>query len=118
MKRISQFIITIFLVAGSAVAQTAQSTQSSRVEDLYRRLWCGGLLHVETPAEKEVAARRDSRRREYEFLLKIESFAKSWSTLAREYNGKGTFNVKTAKEVSKAFHNLEKTEGWPKNDRR
>lgn len=106
------------MLAGSAVAQTVQSNQSSRREDLYRQLWCGGLLHVEAPAEKEIAALQDSRRREYEFLLKLERFTKSWSALAREYNGKGTFNMKTAKEVSKAFHDLEKTEGWPKTNQR
>src|ERR1700681_2784188 len=110
MRRISQFIIAISVLAGSAVAQTAQSNQSSRREDLYRQLWCSGLLHAETQAEEEIAERREARRREYEFLQKIKSFTKSWSALAREFNGRGTFNVKTAKEVSKAFHDLEKTE--------
>ena len=117
MRRISQFIIAISVLAGSAVAQTAQSNQSSRREDLYRQLWYSGLTHVETQEENEIAERSDARRREYEFIRKIAGFTKSWSALAREYNHKGTFNVKTAKEVSKAFHDLEKTEGWPKTNR-
>ena len=105
------------MVASGVVAQTPQTQQSSRQEDLYRQLWFSGLLHAESAAEKEVAERRDGRRREYEFLRKIAGFTKSWSALAREYNRKGTFNVKTANEVSKAFHDLEKTEGWPKTNR-
>ena len=50
--------------------------------------------------------------------MKTEKFIASWSGLAREYNEKGTFNVKKAKQVSKAFHDLEKSEGWPKADHR
>jgi hypothetical protein len=41
-------------------------------------------------------------------------FIASWTALVCEYNKKGTFNVKKAKEVSKAFHDLEKSGGWPK----
>lgn len=117
MRRISQLIFAICLLAGSAIAQTAHPTQSSRQDDLYWELWWRGLVHAETAAEKEVAESRDARNREYEFLQKLKCFTKSWSELAREFNGKGTFNMKTAKEVSKAFHDLEKTEGWPKTNR-
>jgi hypothetical protein len=66
---------------------------------MYRQLWCSGLLHVATPAEKEITERRDARSREYQFLLKMAGFTKSWSALAREYNGKGTFNLKTVVAV-------------------
>jgi hypothetical protein len=50
--------------------------------------------------------------------MKTEKFIDAWTALAREYNDKGTFNVKKAKQVSKAFHDLEKSEGWPKTDHR
>jgi hypothetical protein len=46
--------------------------------------------------------------------LKERRLVEAWSALAREYKDKGTFNLKKAKQVSKAFHDLEKTEGWPK----
>lgn len=68
-------------------------------------------LPYRTYTESEVAA--TPRQKERLFLSKIEKFIASWSALAHEYNEKGTFNVKKAKEVSKAFHDLEKTEGWP-----
>jgi hypothetical protein len=45
--------------------------------------------------------------------MKTEKFIDSWTALAHEYNEKRTFNVKKAKQVSKAFYDLEKSEGWP-----
>ena len=51
-------------------------------------------------------------------MLKADKFVQAWSVLTREYKERGSFNVKKAKEVSKAFHDLEKSEGWPKADLR
>jgi hypothetical protein len=61
---------------------------------------------------------KEAKYKEHEFRSKTQAFVDLWSALAREYSEKGTFNMKIAKEVSKAFHALEKTEGWPKVDRR
>jgi len=51
-------------------------------------------------------------------LLKTDKFVQAWKVLTHEYNQKGGFNVKKAKQVSKAFHDLEESEGWPKADSR
>ena len=48
-----------------------------------------------------------------EFYSKAKRFVELWQALAAELNGKKTFNAKLAKEVSKAFHELEKSDGWP-----
>jgi len=97
MRRISRVIFAICLLAGSAVAQTAQSSQSSRSEDLYRQLWCSGLLHAEALAQKELAERRDARRREYEFLVKMEGFTKSWSALCPRIQPQGNLQLEDRK---------------------
>ena len=65
-----------------------------------------------------VDKRKEANYKENEFRSRTQAFVDLWSALAREYSEKGTFNMKLAKEVSKAFHALEKTEGWPKVDRR
>ena len=118
MRCIFQFVIMIFIVAGGAAAQSRYENPRPSTQEMYQRLFESGMMRVETPEEKQIAARRESERKELQLLLKVERFMKSWSALAREYNGRGTFNVKRAREVSKAFHDLEKTEGWPKADRR
>jgi len=56
--------------------------------------------------------------KERQFLLKADKFIRAWSALVHEYNQKGSFNMKEVKQVSKAFPDLEKSEGWPKADLR
>jgi hypothetical protein len=48
-----------------------------------------------------------------EFYFKAKHFVQLWQALAAELNEKNTFNAKLAKQVSKAFHDLEKSDGWP-----
>jgi hypothetical protein len=73
---------------------------------------------IPTEAERQLAQHKAAQQKEHQFWMKTEKFIDSWTALAREYNDKGTFNVKRAKQVSKAFHDLEKSEGWPKTDHR
>ena len=73
---------------------------------------------IPADAEQQLAQHREAQQKERQFWMKTEKFIDSWTAMAREYNDKGTFNVKQAKEVSKAFHDLEKCEGWPKVDHR
>jgi hypothetical protein len=69
-----------------------------------------------SPRNVESAQRMEERHDERQFLLKADKFIQAWMALAHEYNQKGGFNVKKAKEASKAFHDLEKSEGWLKAD--
>lgn len=48
-----------------------------------------------------------------EFYSKARHFVDLWQALAAELNDRRTFNVKLAKQVSKAFHDMEKSDGWP-----
>ena len=48
-----------------------------------------------------------------EFYAKASQFVELWQAFARELNDKKTFNAKLAKQVAKAFHDMEKSEGWP-----
>ena len=66
--------------------------------------------------QTDMAKRMEARGKEREFLLMADKFIQAWRVLVHEYNQKGGFNVKKAKQVSKAFHDLERSEGWPKAD--
>ena len=54
---------------------------------------------------------------EQQFVAKMNRFITLWKALADEYNTKSAFNLKLAGEVTKAFHELENGEGWPKHRR-
>lgn len=65
-------------------------------------------------AEQQIAERRQAEYKKQQFSANANKLAELWNAFTREYNEKGTFNVKKARALSKAFHDLEKTEGWPK----
>ncbi|MBZ5590948.1 MAG: hypothetical protein LAP39_01840 [Acidobacteriia bacterium] len=77
-----------------------------------------GSRAVEDQFDRPIFERENAQYKEKQFRLKTQAFVDLWTALAREYKEKGTFNIKLAKEVSKAFHALEKSEGWPKVGRR
>jgi hypothetical protein len=109
-------VITLFLLvviaASGAKAQMPNANHCPPAGRAYQRL----LPTADTPteAERQLAEYKAAQQKEHAFWMKTEKFIDSWTALAHEYNDKGTFNVKRAKEVSKAFHDLEKSEGWPK----
>jgi hypothetical protein len=111
------FTLGIAAVPGAS-AQTFGSAPypdgRARAEEIYSELLWSGAVQSQTATQTQIAKRTDAQYREQQLLLRAERLVQLWSALAREYNEKGGFNVKTAREVSKAFHDLEKTEGWPK----
>jgi hypothetical protein len=64
-------------------------------------------------AARQAAARSVADAKLLEFCSKARRFVELWKKLSDDLNDRKTFNVKLAKQVSKAFHDLEKSEGWP-----
>jgi hypothetical protein len=64
------------------------------------------------PRQNEPEERRRARILESQFLEKAKRFADAWDRLVKDYNSKRAFDIKKAKEVSKAFRELEKSQGW------
>ncbi len=48
-----------------------------------------------------------------QFQEKAKKFVALWGDLVSRLNEKQTFDAKLAKKVSRAFHELESSEGWP-----
>jgi hypothetical protein len=48
-----------------------------------------------------------------EFYSKARHFVDLWQKFARELNDKQTFDAKLALKISKAFHDMEHSDGWP-----
>jgi hypothetical protein len=110
------FVLLVFMAASGATAQSPYYEHCRRLDPAYQRLLLKG--EIATEAEQRSEQRRTTWQKEHEFLAKTDKFVELWTALAHEYQEKGTFNVKKAKQVSKAFHDLEKSEGWPKTDHR
>jgi|SRR5579871_171402 len=102
-------LVLVSIAAPDTMAQSPNLSQCAQAERTYQRM----LLMADGGTEPE-QQRRTAHQKEQQFWMKTEKFIASWTALAREYNEKGTFNLKKARAASKAFHDLEKTEGWPK----
>jgi hypothetical protein len=118
MKKIPQFIFVSVYLVTSLAAQNPQSRLSGESSDLLQHeLMLRGLEQGPAQVEKEIAERRYAQCLEHQFISKMNRFVMLWRALAEEYNAKSVFNVKLAREVAKAFHDLENGEGWPKTRR-
>jgi hypothetical protein len=48
-----------------------------------------------------------------QFMAKANNFVRLWGDFVHRLNDQQTFDAKLAKKISKAFHELETSEGWP-----
>ena len=106
------------MLQGMAAAQAPYFNRSPQCRRNAPAASAERQVEAQTEAEIQIAKRREAEYKEEQFLLKAKKLVLWWSALFREYNENGTFNVKTAREVSKAFHDLEKSEGWPRMHQR
>ena len=68
--------------------------------------------------EAEAAKRREAQYQEHRFIEKVNRFVRVWGVFVSQYNDKQTFDCKSARELSKAFHELESSGFWPAPQRK
>jgi len=112
---------TSLVILGSILQQPAaaqdpwsRSARSGSADLAQRDL----LLTQSQQGPSENEQRQRARLLESQFLEKVKRFAEAWNGFVNEYKNKRAFDVKKAKDVSKAFHDLEKSEGWVQVDRK
>jgi hypothetical protein len=64
-------------------------------------------------SQRQAIARTEENAKFREFYLKAQRFVTLWRKFAVDLDGQKTVNMKLAKQLSKAFHDLEKSDGWP-----
>ena len=64
-------------------------------------------------SQRQAIARLEENQKLREFYMKAQRFVTLWRKFAVDLDGQKTVNVRLAKQLSKAFHDLEKSEGWP-----
>src|ERR1700716_2648250 len=115
MKRlIPAFLFGAFLIS-PAIAQNSNPERQAAEHErdfVARELLLRQLAEQPGRAQLEVAQRREAQYREKQFIEKTNRFVQLWCRFVAEYNGKKAFNMKVAKEISTAFHELETSEGW------
>jgi 5'-deoxynucleotidase YfbR-like HD superfamily hydrolase len=69
----------------------------------------------ETPLRAQQEAKREEAFRRELFEEKARRFVKLWDELVDKFS-KNESDVKLAQKASKAFHDLERSEGWAGNE--
>jgi len=111
------FLLLSFLFLGTTPAQSPHPNQSRMQDTIQRHYWeslSNAASRSQTSSQTEIEKRTEAQLNEREFLLKADKFVQVWSVFIREYNARGAFNVKLAQKASKAFRDLEGSEGWLK----
>lgn len=99
---------------GVLSAQSPQPVQASEpVQTLQAQMYTRAMHSGELQEKQLADAKREAAFEQQQFYSKANRFVALWATFAEQLNEKQTFNAKLAKKVSKAFHDLEKSEGWP-----
>lgn len=69
---------------------------------------------MSTEAQDQLRARKvEAFLRERDFVDQLNRLAEVWTKFVNEYNQKHAINVKLARDLSKAFRDVEKENGWP-----
>jgi hypothetical protein len=78
-----------------------------------RELFYKSLSDGSFQSQQEASQRREAEYQNRLFYGKAKHFVDLWTKLTRQMNQNNTFDVKLAQKVSAAFHDLEKSNGWP-----
>ncbi len=116
MRQLLQVITVGFFLSGLLSAQNPRRDRDTFVDLLRRELALRELENSRADIDRELALRRQASSLERQFISRMNRFVALWSALVSEYNEKQAFNIKLAGEVAKAFHELEKSEGWLKQN--
>jgi hypothetical protein len=105
------------LLIGICLSSLSSAQNPDRAAELVQREFVlrqleGGRQAGQTAEERQRAQALETQLRE-----RMNHIATLWKDLVEEFTNKNAFNVHTARELSKAFRELERTECWPKPDR-
>lgn len=101
----------------SAVAQPPTPGHPVDFDSLFRDLHWRELLDQSAEHQTAQLRQREEQDSERQFAQNAHNFIRLWNQFVTEYNQKKAFNVKLAKELSKAFRRLEKSSTWPELDK-
>jgi len=113
MKWFAKSVLIAISLVNGAVAQQPIPRQPADLPWMFRDPEWRELLNQSAERVAAAARRQDEQDGQRQFVQDAEQFINLWNQFANEYNQKKAFNIKLAKELSKAFRRLEKTTTWP-----
>jgi hypothetical protein len=86
-----------------------QASVAFRQMDLFRH----AIATANDERANHTAEKRAEQYARIQFWQKANHFVSLWENFAAQLNENQTFDAKLAKKLSKAFHELETSDGWP-----
>jgi hypothetical protein len=114
MKRLARLISVGFLLSGLLSAQQQPGPTDAFLEKFLHDLTFREMDIRRSDIERDIALRRHAEYLEMQFVARVNRFTELWSAMVQDYNEKRVFNFKIAAEVTKAFHEIESSDGWLK----
>lgn len=115
--RNSCLCLLLISFAGVAVAQSKASLGTvdiaAQTNVGFRQLYFDSLVNNTDDAEKARAEKAELEFQRRVFYEKSKHFVDLWKKMTAQMNQQNTADVKLARKVAQAFHDLEKCEGWP-----
>jgi len=103
-------ILVLFFLLGSFLE--AQTPERQAWLERLQQLQLDYEQSPENQLREELAKRREAQMREWRFLQLAQRFLKRWNELAVDFNSHRAVNPHKFEAVSKAFRELERSEGW------
>src|SRR5258705_8823185 len=114
MRLLASIILVGLLLSGLLSAQQQPGPTDAFLEKYLRDLTFREIDIRRSNIERDIASRRNAEYLEMQFITRMNRFAELWSAMVLDYNEKRDFNFKRAAEVTKAFHDIESSDGWLK----
>jgi len=91
------------------------------IRSVFACLLCGPLVAQDPPlvpsadsVRMEAARRRAAAEEERRLREKMAEFVRAWNDFVQEYTGRGAFNIRKARRITRAWRRLEREGGRPK----
>ena len=86
---------------------------ATRIERLKMGLFVRSVQDGDPEAARQAAASSEEHIARTQFLIEANRFVALWGDFASHLNDQQTFDARLAKKLSKAFRELERSDGWP-----
>lgn len=116
MRKVMPFYLWLtlsLLRAQSSPVPAVPSSDPGSIGRLQMELFRESVRDNNEEAVRRAAAARQEQFARQQFMVKANHFVELWGHLVSRLNDQQTFDEKLTRKVSKAFHDLEKSDGWP-----
>lgn len=115
--------LALMVLIGPVISQSQRNpramdpTAAERQDDALRRLMLEVGQGRDDAAEMAIAKRKAAHEADRQFIEKFNALINELNRLGNEYHDKGTFNIKQAAKISKAWRKLHDDPGWLEKDK-